>query len=146
MKIVNAKIEDFEKVYDLICELESEVINKENLYQIYSRNISNSDIYYFLALDGSEIIGFASVHIQYLLHHAAKIAELQELIVTKGKQGIGVGSLLFNQIKKIAFEANCNQLEVCCNQIRKDSHKFYEKNGMKNSHFKFTLPFNNIIK
>lgn len=35
MNIVNAKIDDFEKIYELICELENKPIDKENLYQIY---------------------------------------------------------------------------------------------------------------
>ena len=143
MEITRAKINNFDEVYQLICELQDEPVNQDELFQVYEKNIMNPDIYYFLASDGLQTVGFASVHIQFLLHHAARIAELQEIIVCKSKQGMGIGQLLFIQAKETARDIGCLQLEVCCSQIRKESHKFYLKQGMKNSHFKFTLSLGN---
>lgn len=96
--------------------------------------------FYYLAIQDDIVFGFATVHFQYLLHHMGKVAELQELVVLSSKQGLGIGSLLFEKIKEIAIENECILLEVCCNQIREFSHKFYLKQGMKNSHYKFTMP------
>jgi Acetyltransferases len=138
--IIKADIKYFDSVYSLICELENELVNKETLLQVFIKNIANSDIFYYLAIDDGEIVGFASVHLQYLLHHMGKIAELQELVVSKDKQGHGIGSFLFEKVIEMAMENECLLLEVCCNQVRGLSHKFYIKQGMKNSHYKFTLP------
>ena len=139
MKIVKAEDKNFEAVYELICELESTLIDRQGFYEVYSHNLTDDDIHYILAVDGLEVVGFASLHIQYLLHHASKIGELQELIVRGEKQGLGIGKTLFETIKKIAAENGCTQLEVCCNQTRKGSHEFYLKQGMNNSHYKFTI-------
>ena len=139
-KILKAENKDFDVVYELICELENTMINKQALYEVYSHNLMRDDIHYILAVDDLHVVGFASLHIQQLLHHAAKIGEVQEIIVHKEKQGIGIGKALFDAIKTIAIEKRCMQLEVCCNQARKGSHEFYAKQGALNSHYKFTLP------
>jgi len=69
----------------------------------------------------------------------SKVAEIQEIVVSKYYQGQGIGKMLFNRLKEIAVENKCVLLEVCCNQIREKSHEFYLKQNMKNSHYKFTL-------
>lgn len=144
MEIIAAKAEHFDSVYELMCELENDQMDRSRLFLIYSANLKNPDVHYFVASNDSEIVGFASVHVQLLLHHAAKVAELQEMIVSKKSQGHGIGSLLFEQAKEIAAKENCIQLEVCCNQKCKESHRFYLKKGMLNSHFKFIKPNNNM--
>jgi PhnO protein len=88
-------------------------------------------------------VGFASLHIQKLLHHTGNIAEIQELIVTKHYQGNGIGKLLFDEIQKVAISKNCLQLEVCCNKKRVDNHIFYELQDMKSNHYKFSLLLKN---
>jgi Acetyltransferases len=139
MEIVNAEIKHFDDVYKLICELENEHMNREKLFHIYEENTQNPNVYYLLAQIDFEIVGFVSVHIQPLLHHASRIAEIQELIVAENKRGIGIGEALFAKAKEISQKTECVQLEVCCNQVRTKSHNFYSKQGMKNNHYKFTL-------
>jgi len=138
MEIVTAIIEHSNEIYELICELENEFLDKEEFLQIFQSNLNNKNIYYLVALEESSIIGFASLHIQKLLHHCARIGEIQELIVSKARQGSGVGTELFIHIKEIADKNNCEILEVCCNRRREKSHQFYLKQGMEQSHFKFT--------
>lgn len=138
LEIIKATIEHLNVVYELICELENECLNKDAFSQIYQDNINNINVYYLLAVDDSNIVGFASLHIQKLLHHCANIGEVQEVVVSIKQQCSGIGSALFNRIKEIAVLNNCLQLEVCCNQTREKSHKFYLKQGMKKSHYKFT--------
>jgi len=139
MEIINAEIKHFNDVYKLICELENEQMDREKLFHIYEENTQNPNVYYLLAQINFEIVGFASVHVQQLLHHAEKTAEIQELIVAENKRGLGIGEVLFAKAKEFAEEKECMQLEVCCNQARTRSHDFYFKQGMKNNHFKFTL-------
>ena len=140
LEIVEARHEHFMDVYKLICELENTLVDKRSLLKVYTHNLTSKDIHYILAVEDSRVVGFASLHIQQLLHHAAKIGELQEIIVCKEKQGVGIGRILFEAIKEIAVNNQCIQLEICCNQARKASHEFYLKQGAKNSHNKFTLP------
>ena len=140
MKIIAATINHLESVYELLCELENEILDKIAFTKIYQNNISNENIHYILAVYESNIIGFGSLHVQELLHHCAYVGEIQELVVSKEHQGTGVGTMLFNELNKIALTTSCQQLEVACNFLRKKSHKFYLKQGMKKSHYKFTCP------
>ena len=139
MKFLPATIENSQDVYYLLCELEHAELDKALFEEIFRKNIVNSDIHYLLAIDNENVIGFASLHIQHLLHHVSKVAEIQEIVVSKYYQGQGIGKMLFNRLKEIAVENKCVLLEVCCNQIREKSHEFYLKQNMKNSHYKFTL-------
>ena len=140
MKIVKAGSEDFDVVYELVCSLERTLFDRQSLYEIYAGNLSHGDVHYLLAVEGSQVIGFASLHIQQLLHHASKVGEIQEIMVREEKRRSGAGKLLFEALKQIAAENKCAQLEICCSQTRKDSHAFYLKMGAENSHYKFTLP------
>lgn len=139
MECINVTMENSEDVYYLLCELEHTEVDKKSFEEVFKNNLVNPDIHYLLATDKQNIIGFASLHIQHLLHHVAKVAEIQEIIVDKHYQGQGVGKMLFNRLKEIAIENECVLIEVCCNQIRKKSHEFYLKQNMKSSHYKFTL-------
>lgn len=139
MHCINAAMENSQDVYYLLCELEHKELDKASFEEIFRKNVISPDIHYLLAIDNQNVIGFASLHIQGLLHHVSKVAEIQEIVVSKNYQGQGVGQMLFNQLKEIATENECVLFEVCCNQIREKSHEFYLKQNMKNSHYKFTL-------
>ena len=139
MKIVKAAMHNLDAVYNLICELEDRKLDKYEFLRIYQENIADANVHYLLAEDGADIIGFASLHIQKLLHHCAKVGEIQEIIVSEKAQGSGAGTELFNQLAKTAASNNCLQLEVCTSKMREKAQDFYVKQGMKQSHFKFIL-------
>lgn len=137
--IRKAKLSDTEMIYKLLVALEQQEFNQETYLDIYKQNLLNPAIFYLVYEEENEVLGFISVHIQRLLHHISSIAEIQELIVDEKVRGQKIGGQLFEKAKHIARENGCTQLEVCCNQKRKESHKFYERQGMKNSHYKFCL-------
>ena len=138
MEIINARPEHFPQIYSLICELEEAPLDRAKLEAVYLRNLTDPGIHYLIALENGGAAGFASVHVQCLLHHGGKIAELQEIVVAESRRGQGIGSLLFSEAEKTARAAGCLQLEVCCNRKRTARHRFYERQGMAASHFKFT--------
>lgn len=140
MNIVPAEIDDFDQVYSLICELEQNELDKQSCFETYSENLKANNIYYILVKNESDTIAFASLHIQKLLHHCAKIGELQEIIIRKDMRSLGVGELLFQYVLKIAQNNGCKLLEVCCNKKRLASHQFYYKMRMVNNHYKFSIP------
>ena len=138
MEIMPASILHLDIIYNLICELEGEMLNKDAFSKIYRGNLEDKNIFYLVAVRDEAVIGFASLHIQNLLHHCAKIGEIQEIIISKTLQGAGVGSALFNKIADIAAANGCSDLEVCCSRARVKTHPFYLKQGMIKSHYKFT--------
>lgn len=140
MEISVATADQIDEIYKLICELEDQQLCKVDFNNSFLSNILNKDVYYFVAIQKGCIIGFISLHVQCLLHHTSKIAEIQELIVSEQSQAKGVGHMLFEKAKEVAIENNCLQLEVCCNIKRITSHEFYKRQGMANNHYKFCLP------
>lgn len=139
MNIFNAEKEHMDKIYELIQELENKEINKNAFFDVYNSNISNPNVFYLLAEENNEIIGFAGLHIQLLLHHTGRVGELQEIVIKEKMRGKGIGESLFKDIKRIAKESGCLQLEVCCNLKREKSLLFYKNQGLELSHNKLTM-------
>lgn len=130
---------DKEQIYGLLVALEETNIDSECFTDIFDANLSSPFVFYFVYEKEEVILGFISIHVQKLLHHTAHIAEIQEFIVDKTKRNQGIGKLLFQKAKEVGIANGCKQLEVCCNQRRISSHKFYQSQGMTNSHYKFCL-------
>jgi len=129
--------EDREQVYALMTELEGEALPRNQFDRAFDAYMQDEGIHCAVARDGECAIGFISVHSRWLMHHAAPVCEVQELIVTAGYRGKGVGSELLNAAKRIAEKVGSPQLEVCCNAANSSGQKFYESCGMKWSHKKY---------
>ena len=138
--IIPAAPEHGQAVYELLCELEGKDLDRGGFFWAYEANLWDENILCFLALCGEQPVGFASLHVQRLLHHLAAVGEIQEIIVAREFRGRGIGQALFQKAREAAVERSCVQLEVCCRRTRTQSHAFYEKMGMENTHFKFCLP------
>ncbi len=127
-------------IYDFIVELEENQLDKTTFSGIYHANLHNPQVLYYVYEDGNNVVGFISIHIQQLLHHNSNVAEIHELFVAKDARNFGIGTKLFQTAVEVSKEYQCTQLEVCCNQRRVTSHKFYENQGMGNHHYKFSIP------
>jgi PhnO protein len=141
MKIVirKAKPVDKDRIFELIDELENHTLNKEEFFSVYRQNIANPDVYYFVAVSGSDIIGFLSLTIQELLHHTGKAAEIQEFVVDPNKRDQGIGEELIGFAKEFAYREKCKVFEVSCNMKRELAHNFYEEKAkLQKTHYKFT--------
>lgn len=133
------RAEDCQLVYDLICEMEGKKLPYEDFSVIYAEQLENTKRCYLLIceLEG-KVAGMLNLRFERQLHHAGPIAEIMEFVVDPALRSQGVGSGMFEEACRIAHEAGCSQIEVACNQLRKDTHRFYEREGMKNYHFKFS--------
>lgn len=128
---------DVEFIYSFLCELEEEAFDFDQFNAIYHRNLLNPDCHYFLAFDQQQCVGYASVHAQWLLHHCGKVGEIQEMFVIPAYRSKGVGRLLIEQLMEVAQQENFEILEVTANKKRLDTHRFYERQGLEQTHFKF---------
>lgn len=140
MQIIPATAQEMEAVYSLICQLEEQALPPADFERIYLENLQNPAVCYLLCQDQGEVLGFCSLHIQALLHHAGKIAEVQELVLCPRARGAGAGRALIEAAKQKARQEGCLQIEVCCSLRRRDAHQFYEHIGLEKSHYKFTAP------
>ena len=94
------------------------------------------------ATAGDDVVAFINLRYEDQLHHAARIAEVLELVVDPAQRSQGIGGRLFDYACGQARAHGCQQIELTTNQLRHDAHRFYARKGMLNSHYKFTLPLN----
>ena len=138
MQIQRAKKEDCKNVYNLILLLK-ENLNYNKFEEAYFINIAKDDVYYYLLWENNTPIGFISIIINYQLHHADKVATIEELVIDKKYQGKSYGTLLLKYAIEIAQNQKCDVIELTSNFTREDAHKFYEKNGFEKSSYKFKI-------
>lgn len=136
--IRRAKPEDYKSIYELVCQLENSQLNENYFMEVFNRNIHSATIFYWVIAMDKKVIGFISMHIQDLLHHEGRVAEVQELCVDLNYQNKGFGKILLEQAVLEAKQQQCALIEVAANRKREAAHRFYEREGWERSHFKFT--------
>ena len=106
--------------------MEAQTLPYETFEEIYSRQLEN-DCYICLVYEiNGEVIGCINLRMEYQLHHAGRICEIMELAVRSDRRSQGIGRCLFNAAYNEAKAQGCLQIEVCCNQLRLRTHRFYE--------------------
>jgi PhnO protein len=85
-----------------------------------------------------EALGFISCHIQNLLHHCGKVAEIQELFIKQAFRGQKIGEQLVKFIEQELIALNCVSIEVTAQNKRIHTHTFYKKMGFDQTHLKYT--------
>ncbi|MEZ0610015.1 GNAT family N-acetyltransferase [Fibrella sp. WM1] len=125
-----ATLDDLPFVYESLCDLEETTLPYPAFERIYRDNLSNPAIRYVLSEVDNVPVGFASCHVQLLLHHAGPVAEIQELYVRPEYRSQGIGRQLIEHIMHIARQEEWVHLEVTSNRKRQRTHAFYEQLGL----------------
>ena len=82
-----------------------------------------------------------NLRIGTMLCRCGKIGEIVELAVRNSMRSQGIGHGLFQEAYHIAREAGCVRFEVSTNRTRLGAHRFYEREGMERSHYRFIRYF-----
>ena len=139
--IREATINDADTIYQFVCALQKKEFDKEAIYKIYNSNISNQDNLYLIAVDETQPIGYISCHLQWLLHHQGKVAEIQEMYVKPEYRSQGIGKMLMMDVKERSKALGAVQLEVTTRAIREGAIKFYQREEFQDSHKKLVYYF-----
>lgn len=134
----HATTEDTDSVYALICELLKDELDYQAFRDGFAANLLDPNFHYRLVLRNGEVVGMISLHMQFHLHHANWIGEIQELVVLPQMRGQKVGSQLLAWAEEEARQAGAELTELSTNIKRRDAHRFYLREGYKQSHFRFT--------
>lgn len=132
-----ATLMDCEKVYSLICELEGRELPFEKFREIYCEQLNSKRYYCLLGEENNDALAVLNLRFEEQLHHSECIAEIMEFAVKASCRRQGIGKEMFENAVRIAEAHGCAQMEVACNQLRTDAHRFYLREGMNNSHYKF---------
>ena len=133
-----ATAEDCKEIYDLICELEDETFPYSKFLDMLCVQLSDKNYYCLVCEKEKKIVGVLNLRFEAQLHHADYIAEIMEFVVSPLCRHIGIGKEMLERASQIARELGCVQIDVACNQLRKDAHRFYLREGMQSCHFKFS--------
>lgn len=132
---------DKEIIYRMICGLENVEINRAGFDMAFQKNIQAENITYFIAELDDIPVGMVSCHIQPLLHHAALVAEIQEMYVEPEFRSQLIGQELMKRVVEHARENGAIQIEVTSRGTRESAHRFYQKEGFEKSHVKLVRYF-----
>ena len=135
-----ATAEDVDAVYGLICELKQAELDRSAFHAGFAANLLDHNMRYQLAEQNGHIIGMIGLHMQFHLHHANWIGEIQELVVMPQARGLRVGSQLLAWAEEFARQAGAEMTELSTSVKRLDAHRFYRREGYTQSHFRFTKP------
>ena len=129
---------DCKAIYDLICDMENKQLPYDIFEEVYRNQLERKDMYCLIREKDGKVKAMLNLRFEEQLHHCEKIAEIMEFVVDAGCRDIGVGKEVLAEACRVAEEYGCSQIEVACNQLRKDTHRFYEREGMHNFHYKFS--------
>ncbi len=130
---------DVQSVYELICILEETAFDETEFNRIYMMHLQDHNHVCFVYEEEGSILALLHMRMEYQLHHCARIAEITELCVRPEARNQKIGSRLFNYACEYARNNRCVRIELVTNQRRKDAHRFYEREGMHQSHYGYTL-------
>ncbi len=93
-----------------------------------------------LAEEVGTLVGLASVYVDIASIRYGTRCWLEDLVVTSGRRGTGVGARLLVEATAWARERGCTHLELDSGNARKDAHRFYIDQGMEQQSLVFHLP------
>ncbi|MGI8420057.1 MAG: GNAT family N-acetyltransferase [Candidatus Levyibacteriota bacterium] len=152
MKIRLAQPTDTEAVLKLLDEI-GEENNKKVGYSphnteaqkvggpIYEEILSRKDTMIFVAEEDAEIVGVVTFYILPNLRHGGHRGHIEDCVVSKKVRGKGIGSKLFDAVKEYCRQNNINVFKLDSSNELIETHKFYEKNGGKQTEkmFRFDI-------
>ena len=146
MQIREAKIEDKKELIELLMQAqELHCKNRPDIFKKVTQKEVESEVIEVLESEERKMIvavnekgkvcGLVIFKIKEVENHTnlknAKILYVGKIVVDKKCQGQGVGTLLMQEINKVAKELNCNRIELSCWSFNKKAIEFYESCGMK---------------
>ncbi|MRT14145.1 aminoalkylphosphonate N-acetyltransferase [Enterobacteriaceae bacterium RIT711] len=139
-----ATLADSDNVYALICELKQAQFDRQAFNVGFAANLAERNLHYHLALLDGEVVGMIGLHMQFHLHHVNWVGEIQELVVMPQARGFGVGSKLLSWAEEYSRLAGAELTELSTSTKRYDAHRFYEREGYQQTHFRFTKPMESL--
>ena len=133
---------DFMAVTTLLTELGRPPVpeeQREAARQLFERHVESSDVESLIVLRDGTPVGFLSLHLRERLNHPTMEAWIPDLIVTESEHGSGAARLLFGRAVDVARERGCHRLVLESGHARKRAHRFYEREGMRETGKTFAM-------
>lgn len=136
----NAVLQDEEQVYRLICLLEQTRLPRQPFLEIFRRQLESPAYCCLVWEEQGRVEGVLNLRWEEQLHHGGKVGEILEFVLEEDCRGQGIGKIMFARACELARRNGCLQIELDSNQRRTGAHRFYLREGMENTHYKFCKP------
>ena len=137
--IRRSQITDKDEIYALICALENTVLDRQGFDDAFDAQSSDDGYICFIYEENKTIEGAINMRIEKQLHHAGKVCEIMELVVSETKRNRGIGKQLLQKAIETARNEGCKRIELSSSNWRTDSHRFYMENGFDATHIDLTM-------
>ena len=128
-------------IYELLCELEGMSLDKEGFHEAYRDYMKDDKMHCLVAEMDKEVAGVLNLRISTMLCRCGQNWGNRRAGSENGMRSQGIGHGLFQEAYHIAREAGCVRFEVSTNRTRLGAHRFYEREGMERSHYRFIRIF-----
>ena len=136
MKTRIATVSDISQISELLDSLFAQEIefipNKEKQENGLKMIINNPTLGHILVIEKSNKI-IATINLLYTISTAlgAKVAILEDMIVSSKFQKEGIGSKLLQNAINFAKQQQCQRITLLTDESNTIAHEFYTKNGFK---------------
>jgi len=104
-------------------------LEPEKVRNIYQKIKSTGNQIIFVAIEDSKVVGSATLFIeQKFIHNGSKVGHIEDVVVTKNKQGKGMGKKLIQKMLEYSSTKGCYKTVLSCLD---DLKPFYENIGFK---------------
>jgi GNAT superfamily N-acetyltransferase len=87
-----------------------------------------------------EIVGTVTLILVPNLGHQGKPwAAVDNVVVSGGRRGQGLGTALMSEVSRIAHSHGCYKIVLTSNLVRQRAHQFYRRLGWQQTHAGFSL-------
>lgn len=144
LRIRAAESEDFEVVAELLEALGRAAVTdetRERCRAIFDAHVASSEAGHLVAVDeGTDVVGFCSLHFRERLNYASPDAWVPDLFVAEPARRRGAGRLLLEQAERHARHRGCLWLMLESGYDRTDAHRLYAEFGMRDAGKYFVKP------
>ena len=90
-----ANQKDEKQIYQLMCQLEQTQLPYDRFAEIFRQQLAKEQYYCLVWEEEGRVVGVLNLRWEGQLHHAGKVAEILELIVSPDCRNQGVGRKMF---------------------------------------------------
>ncbi len=137
---------DLQKILELYRGLTDDPEDKISLKeaeQKFDKLTTYPDYHLYLAELNEEVVGtFALLIMDNLAHRGEPSAIVEDVVIRKDLQGMGIGKAMMNFAMEKSREKGCYKMVLSSHLRRENAHKFYESLGFKKHGYSFVVDLN----
>ncbi|MBT4487511.1 MAG: GNAT family N-acetyltransferase [Rhodospirillaceae bacterium] len=131
--IRNAVADDEPRCVELLAELKSATRSApaRPLQDSFQKLLSKERGEIILAVEGTQILGMATVSYNLAMRYGGEYCQLEELVVTPAARGKNIGGLLVQRIVDNARARGCAEIGLYLLETTEHNRPFYAKYGFE---------------